>query len=218
LPSDPLILAFDTSAAHCAAALLSGPRVLAIRDEALATGQAERLIPMLQDLLDVAGADWGDLAALGVGVGPGNFTGIRISVAAARGLSLALGRPAIGVSGFAALAEGAPRPVLLAIDARRGQSYLQRSGGLGPEAAFQATPETLPQTLRDSGLAAIGHRAEEFASVTGGSALVARYPQAVAIGLQAMVRHGTPEPRPAPLYLRGADAAPASDSPPALLP
>src|SRR6056297_2365432 len=77
------ILAFDTSAAHCAAAIVSGDTILARRDEEMARGQAERLMPLLAELLAEAGLAWSDLAALGVGTGPGNFTGIRIAVAAA---------------------------------------------------------------------------------------------------------------------------------------
>ena len=95
--SDPLILAFDTSAAHCAAALLSGDRVLARVAEAMPRGQAERLMGLLHEVLSGSGHDWRDLDAIGVGIGPGNFTGIRISVSAARGLALGLGVPAYGV-------------------------------------------------------------------------------------------------------------------------
>lgn len=91
MPSDPLILGFDTSAAHCAAVLLRGDMVLAAQHEDMTKGQAERLMPMLEQVLAEAGAGWGDLAALGVGIGPGNFTGVRISVSAARGLALGLG-------------------------------------------------------------------------------------------------------------------------------
>jgi len=108
--SDATVLAFDTSAAHCAAALLSGGRIVA-RHEALAKGQAERLMPMLDDLLRAEGLGWSDLDAIGVGTGPGNFTGIRISVAAARGLALALGRPALGVTLFEVLRAQATEPV-----------------------------------------------------------------------------------------------------------
>ncbi|MEY4983807.1 MAG: hypothetical protein RIR62_2073, partial [Pseudomonadota bacterium] len=78
---EPLILAFDTSAAHCAAAFLSGDRLIALRHEAMDKGQAERLIPLLDEVLAKGGATWADLSALAVGTGPGNFTGVRIAVA-----------------------------------------------------------------------------------------------------------------------------------------
>ncbi|HMO73599.1 MAG TPA: tRNA (adenosine(37)-N6)-threonylcarbamoyltransferase complex dimerization subunit type 1 TsaB, partial [Paracoccaceae bacterium] len=99
---DLLILGFDTSAAHCAAALLSGGRVLAAVEEPMATGQAERLMPMLEGMLAAQGLGWRDLSRIGVGTGPGNFTGVRIAVAAARGLALGLGVPAGGGGGVEA--------------------------------------------------------------------------------------------------------------------
>src|SRR5690606_33266093 len=117
--SDALILAFDTSAAYCAAVLLSGGTILAARHEEMLRGQAERLMPMLEEMLAAQGIGWRDVAAFAVGTGPGNFTGLRVAVAAARGLALSTGRPAFGVDGFAARAEGAPRPALVAIAAPR---------------------------------------------------------------------------------------------------
>ena len=72
----PLILAFDTSAARCAAALVLGERVPALHDEPMERGQAERLLPMLEALLATAGVGWGDLDGIAVCTGPGNFTGI----------------------------------------------------------------------------------------------------------------------------------------------
>src|SRR5690606_26360341 len=124
----PLILAFDTSAAHCAAALVSGDRVLAARAEEMGRGQAERLMPMLEEILAAEGAVWRDLAALVVVIGPGTVTGVRVSVAAARGIALGLGIPAGGVTGFDACAHGEPRPLWVAIEAARGMVYLQRHG------------------------------------------------------------------------------------------
>ena len=117
--SDPLrVLGFDTSAAHCAAAVVSGGRVLAHRAEPMTRGQAERLFPLLEELLAEGGLSWADLDAIGVGVGPGNFTGVRISVAAARGLALALGIPAVGVSATEAAACDAPRPCRVVVPLR----------------------------------------------------------------------------------------------------
>ena len=83
----PVILGFDTSGHHCAAALRWGDDQVAHVTEDMAKGQAERLMPLLQALLDQEGYSWADLDAVAVGVGPGNFTGIRIGVSAARGLA-----------------------------------------------------------------------------------------------------------------------------------
>ena len=197
-----VILAFDSSAAHCAAALLCDGRVT-VKDEAMAKGQAERLIPLLEELLAGAGIGWGDLTALAVGTGPGNFTGVRIAVAAARGLALGLGIPAIGVTRLEALAHGLPRPITVIEDARRGAVYIQGfDGGAARIADAAAVAEVSgPQT----GSAAV-------------NGLAPAMPLVEAIARIAATRTGTAQPRPAPFYLRGADAAPPADPPPVILP
>ena len=209
--SDPLILGFDTSAAHCAAALLSGDTLLAQAQEDMARGQAEALVPMLERVLRDGGADWRDLAALAVGVGPGNFTGIRISVATARGLALALLRPAIGVSIFEARACDLPRPLIVAEDARRGAAYLQ---GFGVAPDMPCLME-----LQDLTLAPDTAVTGSAAALIGVPALPPRYPLAEAIARVGLhkLRAGS-QPRPAPLYIRPADAALPAEQPPALLP
>ncbi|MFQ6775312.1 tRNA (adenosine(37)-N6)-threonylcarbamoyltransferase complex dimerization subunit type 1 TsaB [Cereibacter sphaeroides] len=199
---EPAILAFDTSAAHCAAALLSGDRLLALRTEPMEKGQAERLMPLLKEVLAEGSLGWADLDALAVGTGPGNFTGVRIAVAAARGLALALGKPALGVSRFEALVLGLPAPVAVLEDARRGEVYLA-DGSLPPRlVALEGLSVTAP---RQVGSAAFADRLEPL------------YPLAEAIARVAASRLGQPQPRPAPFYLRGADAAPAADPPPVIL-
>ena len=93
------ILAFDTAGPYCAAALLKDVDVVT-KSEEMARGQAERLMTMLQEFLQYNSTSWADLTAIGVGIGPGNFTGIRIGVAAAKGLSMGLSIPLHGVDGF----------------------------------------------------------------------------------------------------------------------
>ncbi|MFN3526583.1 MAG: tRNA (adenosine(37)-N6)-threonylcarbamoyltransferase complex dimerization subunit type 1 TsaB, partial [Paracoccus sp. (in: a-proteobacteria)] len=115
---DRITLGFDTSAAHCAAALLRGDTVLAALHEEMTKGQAERLMPMLTGMLADAGLGFADLDVIGVGVGPGNFTGIRVAVAAARGLALALDVPAVGISATEAAAYGVPRPCRVVLPGR----------------------------------------------------------------------------------------------------
>jgi len=191
LQPDPIILAFDTSAAHCAAALLLGDRVITRVDE-MAKGQAEHLIPMLAAMLTAENLSWRDLDGIGVGVGPGNFTGIRISLSAARGLALGLGKPAIGVNGFEARAHGEAMPYTATIPAPRNQSYVQVFRAIGTTAPVQADAVALPQKPAADLIEAV---AEIAAS-----------------------RLNSAEERPAPLYIRSADAAPPRDPAPALLP
>lgn len=201
------VLAFDTSAAHCAAALLlPGGRVLTLL-EPMEKGQAERLMPLLEELLHAAGLGWSDLTRLAVGTGPGNFTGVRIAVAAARGLALGLGIPAIGITRLEALAFGLPRPITVVEDARRGEVYVQ---GFGTE-----TSEAL--LLDGSDLPHVLETAQVTGSAAGSAALPPAMPLAEAMARLAAARD-LPQPRPAPFYLRSADAAPPSDPPPVILP
>lgn len=212
---DALILAFDTSAAHCAAALLSGDRLLVLRHEAMDKGQAERLIPLLEAVLAEAGFAWSDLSALAVGTGPGNFTGVRIAVAAARGLALSLNIPALGVTALEARAYGLPRPLAVVEDARRGEVYLQEFAP-DADAARVTTVTALPFECAFDRFA--GSASDAAAAATGGTALPQPVPLVEAIARIAATRLHKAQPRPAPFYLRGADAAPPSDPPPVILP
>lgn len=158
----------------------------------MARGQGETLIAVLQTVLDEAGLNWSDLGAIGVGTGPGNFTGIRISIATARGLALGLGIPAIGVDRFEAMAlDGPDMPVV--VPALRGQVWV-RAPGCHPKAT-DARPER--------GI--------------GEGMTVPAHPLPVAIARIADTRRAGPHHRPAPLYLRDADAAPSSELPPRLI-
>jgi len=193
----PIILAFDTSAAHCAAALVSGD-ACTVMVEVMARGQGERLMPLVEELLSQTGQTWADLDAIGVGIGPGNFTGIRIAVSAARGAALGLGIPAIGVSNFDAIAHGKPRPVTAYLPAPRGQRYAQDLS------AADTQPATSAPRLEDGQATA----PDATASITA----IARI---AAARLSDLTQ---PHPRPAPLYVRPADAAPSRDAPPTILP
>jgi tRNA threonylcarbamoyl adenosine modification protein YeaZ len=110
-----MILGFSTAGPYCGAALFDGAEISSALHEELAKGQAERLMPMLEEVLQAGGASFDDLKGIGVGIGPGNFTGIRIAVSAARGLAMGLGIPAVGVSVLEALVHGHERPRLGAI-------------------------------------------------------------------------------------------------------
>ncbi|MYF08932.1 MAG: tRNA (adenosine(37)-N6)-threonylcarbamoyltransferase complex dimerization subunit type 1 TsaB [Rhodospirillaceae bacterium] len=128
------LLIFDTSCGACSVAVWSGNRAIAERYEAMPRGQAERVLPMIEEALAEAGMAWGQLDAVGVTRGPGAFTGIRIGLAAARGLALARGIPAIGISTFEALAVRAPAGCMVAIDTKRNDLYCQLFGPGGAAA------------------------------------------------------------------------------------
>ncbi|SFJ38186.1 tRNA (adenosine(37)-N6)-threonylcarbamoyltransferase complex dimerization subunit type 1 TsaB [Jannaschia pohangensis] len=207
MPSDRLTLAFDTSAAHCAAALVSGDRVLATQIEEMRKGQAERLMPLLEAVLVQGGATWADLDVIGVGTGPGNFTGVRISVAAARGLSLGLGIPSEGVSLSEAYADG--RDVIVCLPAPRDQVHMAWQGDIR-----LIDPDDLPVNWHAP---LTGPAAPVVAAATG-RAVEPAPDLATSIARIAAARAAPGRARPAPVYLRPADAAPASDRPPVLLP
>ncbi len=217
MPSERLVLAFDTSAAHCAAALLCGDRILTHRHEDMTRGQAERLFPLLEELLTQGGSTWHDLAAIGVGVGPGNFTGIRISVSAARGLALSLGIPAIGVSTLEAQAFGMQGVVVSTVAAPRDQLYLQIIGAGETFAPVLATLASLPQIPAREKPACVGARATEVAAKCAGTPHQPAFCLPEAIARIAAQRLDLDLPSPAPLYIRDADAAPARDAPPVIL-
>ncbi|WP_299783865.1 tRNA (adenosine(37)-N6)-threonylcarbamoyltransferase complex dimerization subunit type 1 TsaB [uncultured Marivita sp.] len=189
--SDTTLLAFDTSAAHCAAALFWDGRVIATHVDEMSRGQAEHLMPMLEDFLGKHGRSWSDLTRIGVGVGPGNFTGIRISVSAARGLALGLGVPAIGVSTLRAIHHLHPEATA-AVMAPRDMIYAQSPGGSpqlvsgqdAPDAVFAPDAHTLIFAMAEVAAQADATAAE----------------------------------RPKPLYIKPADAAPARDAAPKILP
>lgn len=204
--TEPLVLGFDTSAAHCAAALLCGDRILASRAEDMTRGQAERLFLLLEEILAEGGATWGDLAALGVGTGPGNFTGIRISVAAARGLALSLCIPAVGVTALEAASFGLPTPVTALIDARRARAYAQRFPDGAP--ALVEIADLRPDTPVTGPGAPLMPQAAQIPPAM---------PMAEAIARVAANRFQNEIKAPAPLYIRPADAAPARDAPPVIL-
>lgn len=183
-----MILSFDTSASHCAAALASGDRTLAVRSEDMARGQAECLLPILEAVLAEAGVHWADLTRIGVGIGPGNFTGVRIAVSAARGLALGLDIPAVGVSTFAAIHHGEPGAVA-AVPAPRAHVYLCPPGGV---------PALVPLA-------------------EAGGAVTLDDPARLAERIGRVAGTAAPGPRPAPLYVRPADAAPSAAPPPVIL-
>ena len=125
------ILALDSAIGACSVALWQDGTVVARRFAAMDRGQSEVLIPMAREVLAEAGTDFPSIDMFGVTTGPGAFTGLRIGLAAARGMALASGRPLAGVSTFDAVAHGLPageregRSVLVAVESRREDIFIQ---------------------------------------------------------------------------------------------
>src|SRR4051795_149098 len=123
----PMILAFDTSSAACTAALFDDTGMcVAKADELIGRGHAERLVPMISELMDDRRAD-----KILVGVGPGSFTGIRVAIAAAHGLAIGWDAELEGVSSLGLLAAGAPPAdtVATAVAGGHGELFVQQFDG-----------------------------------------------------------------------------------------
>lgn len=183
----------------------------------MSKGQGERLLGLCGELMEKAGKSYGDLSAIAVGIGPGNFTGIRISVSAARGLALGLGIPSIGVSRLEAMAFDTPGVVITSLDARQDSMFVQVSGTLDDTGPVMCTIDTLPAIPSRADPTCIGFQADMIAVLCNATVADPALPLAEATARIAQTRLHRANPRPAPLYLRPADAAPARDAPPAIL-
>jgi len=226
-------LAFDTCLGACSVAvrLRGADGGWTVREDyrAMATGHAEALLPMIEQVMADAGVAFGDLKRIAVTSGPGSFTGVRIGLSAARGFKLALGLPVATLTSLmvmAARAEtliasgqlGFERPgaaLVPCVDARGGNIYAEAFGAdisvsLTPPRLWP--PEELASALMGWRIIAVGSGAQllaDAATAAGGDA-VAALP-----GLQPHARHlallADAAPVPArldPLYLRETDAKP----------
>lgn len=117
-----VVLGLDTTGAYCTAALVDGQEILSEKSENIGRGHAERLAPMVQEVLDAAQLKPSDIERIGVCTGPGSFTGLRVALAFAKGFALPRKLPVIGVSALEALAAQAGKARTLSlIDVRRGE-------------------------------------------------------------------------------------------------
>lgn len=103
MASPPRVLGLDTAMSACSAALCEGGRVLASRRAVMERGHAEALVPMVREVLEMAECAFRDLDLIAVTNGPGTFTGIRIGLAAAKGMAMAANLPLVGVTTFEAI-------------------------------------------------------------------------------------------------------------------
>ena len=217
-----LVLAIDTALATCSAAVLDTARGETVARESLSMerGHAEALMPLIARVMDAADIGFSDLDRIAVTVGPGSFTGLRVGISAARGIALASGKPAIGLTTLAAFA--APQiaaddsvPVIAAIDARHQHVYLQVFGA-GGKTLVAPRIASLREAIRAAPagpIRVVGSAADMLAAAWPESA---PFPTAVdaqsapdidwvaRLGAAASDDQGPPKP----LYLRAPDAQP----------
>jgi tRNA threonylcarbamoyl adenosine modification protein YeaZ len=200
-----MILAIDTSTAACTAALFDELGVcLASADELIGRGHAERLAPMLEELLGGRSAD-----SIVVGVGPGSFTGIRVGIAAANGLAIGWGARLAGLSSLALIAAGAKSdgPVAAAMLGGHGELFVQQfDSALVPSTPLLNLPAAEAAQAISADLVA-GPGAQAIVIARGRGHAVEAWPSAsLALGLPEALRSLSP----APLYARAPDARPRS--------
>lgn len=189
------LLVLDTTGPSCSAALRCPGQADLILSEEIGRGHAERLAPMVEQLLEKAGLAPRDLDRIGVTTGPGSFAGVRVGVAFARGLSLALGVPAVGVSTLAVLARQADpqssRRIAIVHDARRGERVVQAFDRGQPLAG----PETIPSGGEAAWRGRMGTPKQEISG-----------PLDLATLLDLAGEAREPDGPPSPLYARPPDA------------
>jgi tRNA threonylcarbamoyladenosine biosynthesis protein TsaB len=215
------VLAIDTALEACSAAVLDTSGGITASETAVMTrGHAETLMPLIARVMIRAGIEFGDLDRIAVTTGPGSFTGLRVGISAARGIALAAGKSAIGLStlaGFAAplIADDDSTQVVAAIDARHDHIYLQVFGVNGRTLVGPRTA-----TVRDAARAAMTAPARIIGSAA--KKLAAAWPKGAEppllveqlgapdidwiarLGAAAAEAHDPPKP----LYLRAPDAQP----------
>jgi tRNA threonylcarbamoyladenosine biosynthesis protein TsaB len=187
--------------------------------EPMARGQAERLVPMVQEVLRMAGREFPDIDLVVTTTGPGAFTGLRLALSAARAWGLALDKPVAGVTTLAVLAAtfyeaGETAPVRVFIETKRSDFYTQLWRADGPAGAAEALPLAAIQAQGDAAdIVYIGDAAARFVSESGDAArrVAAGYDLIDAAMLARMGLHewrmGRVKGMPEPLYLRGADVS-----------
>lgn len=223
------ILALDTTMQACSVAVLNGTdksRDLFRLYEERARGHAEALMPMIEKVMDQAGLSFDDLDRIAVTVGPGTFTGVRVGVAAARGLALATGAGLVGVTSLAVIARAAMNEskdvphggvIASAADARRGQVYFAMFDAQGRALCdhMALTPEEAAGLLPVSPGAVLAGSAADL--IADAANALGRPPQCIFEGLQPdaavlaimAAERDDVEPEPvSPLYLRAPDAKP----------
>ncbi len=216
------VLAIDTALEACSAAVLDTehPASAVHESQPMLRGHAEALMPLVARVLDRAGLPAGKLDRIAVTVGPGSFTGLRVGIAAARGIALAAGKPAIGLTTLAAfasplIAADETLPVVSVIDARHNHVYLQvfGPGGLTLVKPRLASIDDAIRVSLGGPPRLVGTGAELLTRAwPSGELPPASVDTARAPDIEWVARLGAAAPAdassPKPLYLRAPDAQP----------
>jgi tRNA threonylcarbamoyladenosine biosynthesis protein TsaB len=220
-----IVLALDTALASCSVCLFDAERdkVLASETAMLGRGHAEALLPMLERVVAKLDGGWTKIARIGVVIGPGSFTGLRVGIAAARAAALAIGCPAIGISTLAALAsplvavsEGVA--IAAAIDARHGNLFFQT---FSPDGQPRGEPAALSleeavARVGEEPVHLVGSASASLQAAllrAGGSvksSLTEAMPDIVCVAKLCAAADPRKAP-PDPLYVKAADARPLSE-------
>ena len=213
-----IILALDTSVNQCSVSLLRNDCLIVEKSSFMQKGQSETLLPFIEQTLDESNLPLKSLKAIGVGVGPGNFTGLRIGISAAKGLAMALKIKVFGVNRFETLIES-DQPTLALIKNQSDSFYTQFFINQKPiqppveKTSSQILKEKyLPNTII-SGDCAI-HFSKTLSLKPGEND---SNPRTEKIGSLALKYLKTSGPAPKPLYMKGPDAKlPKEPNPPIL--
>jgi tRNA threonylcarbamoyladenosine biosynthesis protein TsaB len=207
------VLVIDTALNACTAAVFDGDRPLGVRVEPMAKGHQERIGGLVRDAVAEAGGFDG-IERIGVTVGPGSFTGLRVGLAFAQGLGAALGVPVVGISTLAALARTADDGIgatAAVIDARRGQVYLQTfRDGVPAMAPAALALDAARDALSTNDWVWAGSGATLVTDALSDAPLAVPTPAALAALTIAANPASAP---PTPLYLRAPDATPPTRLP-----
>jgi tRNA threonylcarbamoyladenosine biosynthesis protein TsaB len=222
--AEPLALALDSTGLACSAAVGAGAIVLAQHRLATRYEQAERLLPIIDTVMRQAGLSPSALDLIGVAVGPGSFTGIRVALSAAHGIALATQARLIGVTSFeavvaeiACLAGNDGSYVLIALESRREDFYVQLFDRMGvplfePRAMVPGCLSPALDRWIDAAPVLVAGDAARRAAIAlakreGTTVLENSGPDATGV-LRAALRHWRTDERagkPGPLYLRPPD-------------
>jgi tRNA threonylcarbamoyl adenosine modification protein YeaZ len=216
-----IVLAIDTAGAACATAIYDSDqdRILAEVSEVIGKGHAEKLMTMVDEVLAKAGKALPDLHRIAVTIGPGSFTGIRVGLAAVRGLALALGIDVVGISTLSVLASarreehgigGGNGEVLAAMDAKRNEVYTQRFGAGGEPMDAPALVSVSDFRQMATGVGGVAGSARHLLpqghqDLLPEESAMDRFPIEHVARLGAVAEVSG---KPKPLYLRGPDAKP----------